>query len=137
MQIEFTDDPIPSAVQELLALFKDELSTVSFPDVSQQALETLADDVRAKLKELQDVSALITAAQEALEASQNELVQKSIRGLAYAKIFAEGNDELMEKLSAISFGKPVRTPKPAEGKRSRSKKSEVPVEEPASEQASE
>lgn len=141
MQSEI-EDPIPAPLQDFYALFKQDLSNVAFPDISIEVLEKLMSDVHEKTKELQDAYSLVTAAQEALEASQNELLQKAVRGLAYAKIYAEGQEELSEKLAKINLTKTNRTTKkaasePSEGKRSRSKKTEEQKEELSPEEVSE
>jgi hypothetical protein len=111
MTNEHYEDPIPQSVQEFLTVFKTDLSAVVFPDVSFDGLETLAQKVRSGAKELQDALSHAESVRESLESGKNELLTKSMRGLAYAKVFAEGNDELLEKLSGINLGKAGRSPK--------------------------
>lgn len=125
-----TDDTIPSSIQEFYDLFKKDLSNVTFPDISIEILENLISEVHEKFSALKEAQAQVIAAQEALEASQNELLQKSIRGLAYAKIYAEGQEELSEKLAQIVLSKGAKSSKgTTEGKRTRAKKSEEPKEQ--------
>ncbi len=104
MTQELIDDPIPESIKELLSLFREELSAVSFPDLNADILEKYAEQVRAKALELQEVQAKIASIRESLDASQNELLQKASRGLAYAKVYAEDREALMEKLASISIG---------------------------------
>lgn len=127
------ENPIPTAVQDFYDLFKQDFSNVSFPDISLEILEKLISDVHEKMNSLQEAIALVNSAQQALESSQNELLQKSMRGLAYAKIYAEDQDDLLERLSRINLSKSNRAAKkvnsdPTETKRSRNKKAENPEE---------
>jgi len=107
------EDPIPPSVGEIVTVFKNDLSSVNFPDVSLETLETLTQKVRTAAEELSNALQRAEAAREALEAGQAELHAKAARGLAYAKVFAEGNDALLEKLSSITVGKAGRSPKKA------------------------
>lgn len=123
------ENPIPAPIQEFYDLFKQNFSNVAFPDISVEVLDKLINDVQEKVNALQEACNLVNAAQEALESSHNELLQKSMRGLAYAKIYAEDQEELLEQLSGINLAKNTRASKrtnseQTEGKRSRSKKTE-------------
>lgn len=111
MSDELFEDPISPSVQDLVTIFKNDLASVTFPDVSLETLESLATKVRSASKELGAALKQADAAREALEAGQSELQAKAVRGLAYAKVFAEGNDALLEKLSEITLGKAGRSPK--------------------------
>jgi hypothetical protein len=114
MSQELIEDPVPESIKELLSLFREELSAVSFPDINADVLEQYAEQVRSKALELQDAQAKVASIKESLDASQNDLLQKAIRGLAYAKVFAEDREELMEKLSSIALGgKPAASRKRA------------------------
>ena len=108
---ELFENPIPPSVQELIAVFKKDLAAVVFPDVSLETLESLTKQVTSSAKELQDALGRAQVARESLEAGQNELLAKAVRGLAYAKVFAEGNDDLLEKICKINLGKAGRSPK--------------------------
>jgi hypothetical protein len=113
MQNEEVENPIPVSVQDLLKVFKEDLSDVTFPDVSLKVLETLAHTVENSAKELAKAQEAEMAAQQALEASQAELLQKSARAISYAKVYAEDKIELLGKLSQINLGKAGRVPKKA------------------------
>jgi hypothetical protein len=122
MSDETIEDPIPPSVQELITVFNHDLAKVAFPDVSLEALESLKQKVRQSAQELGDALKQAQTARESLEAGQGELTAKAARGLAYAKVFAEGNDELMEKLQKITIGKTVRTPKKSSSEKPRAEK---------------
>lgn len=119
MPIDSIEEQIPPQVQELIAVFRDKLGEITFPDVSYSVLEELIERVRERRVEFEEIKTKIDAAQEAVEEAQRELQQKCLRGLAYAKVFAEGNDELSEQLAAIHFGKSPRAPKKTPAERTR------------------
>jgi hypothetical protein len=117
MQEQLQEDPVPTPIQDLLTVFKKDLSTISFPDVNKEILDSLATDVRTRAKELEQILASAVVAREALETSHNELLQKASRGLAYAKVFAENDDHIMEKLTKINLGKSVRIQRKTSGEK--------------------
>jgi hypothetical protein len=102
-------DIIPGPVEELRIIFKEQLSSVAFPDINLNIIDALIGKVHAGVEELTAAEKRVEAAQEALNAANDELQQKCIKALAYAKIFAEGQEELYDKLSSISFSKPARS----------------------------
>ncbi len=130
------ENPIPAPVQEFYELYKQNFSSITFPDINLGILDKLISDVHEKMKALEEARALVNTAQQELENSQNELLQKSMRGLAYAKIYAEDQEELLNQLSNINMAKNSRSSKKnsleaGEVKRTRSKKQEKtePAEE--------
>jgi len=120
---------IPEAVEALLSLFKGKLSEVVFPDVSLDVLEKLVIGVKDSGKAVEDAMKLVDVAQEALAAAQDELQQKCSKALAYARIYAEDQDELLEELSAIQFGKAVRATKKAAPPRTKKEQPVKPAED--------
>lgn len=98
-----TNAAIPADIQELLDVFAKSLSDVRFPDVDGAALESLAAAVRGHATELAQLGEKVRAAQQALETAQLELRKAARRGLAYARVFAEGNPALSEKLAGLSL----------------------------------
>jgi hypothetical protein len=108
-------DPISPALQDLLTLFDQELATVKFPDLDRAVLEEAAARVKEKAAEVARVQAALEAARQGLYESQEALLQKGQRALAYARIFAEDDAELSAKLDGISLPRPVRRAPRAEG----------------------
>jgi hypothetical protein len=108
-------DPISPALQDLLKLFGQELSTVKFPDLDRAVLEEAAERVKEKAEEVARAQAALEAARQALYESQEALLQKGQRALAYARIFAEDDTELSAKLDDISLPRPVRKAPRMEG----------------------
>ncbi len=113
---EHTNDPVPEPVHELIKVFKEKLPSVAFPDVSLQIIEALAEEVRSAENAVRENRARLEEAERKFTVETGELMQKCARGLAYAKVYAEGQEELMKRLSSISFGKSSRASKrqPAE-----------------------
>jgi hypothetical protein len=109
------NDPISPALQDLLKLFGQELATVKFPDMDRGVLEEAAAGVKEKAEAVARAQAALDAARQSLHESQEALLQKGQRALAYARIFAEDDAELSEKLDAISLPRPVRKAPRMEG----------------------
>jgi hypothetical protein len=108
-------DPISPALQDLLKLFGQELSAVKFPDLDRAVLEEAAERVKEKAEEVARAQAALEAARQSLYESQEALLQKGQRALAYARIFAEDDTELSAKLDGISLPRPVRKAPRMEG----------------------
>ena len=108
-------DPISPALQDLLKLFGQDLATVKFPDLDRSVLQEAAERVKEKAEVVARAQAALEAARQSLYESQEALLQKGQRALAYARIFAEDDAELSAKLDGISLPRPVRKASRAEG----------------------
>lgn len=104
-------DPVPVGVTQVLDLFKGPLSKISFPDVSSKTLEAACDDLRASDAAVQDAFAALEQAQARLAQEQAQLQRLAERGLAYARVFAQEDDALLEQLNGVELGKKPRKPK--------------------------
>jgi hypothetical protein len=109
------NDPISPALQDLLKLFGQELAPVKFPDLDRAVLEEAAERVKEKAEAVARAQAALEAARQSLYESQEALLQKGQRALAYARIFAEDDAELSAKLDGISLPRPVRKAPRTEG----------------------
>lgn len=120
-------EPISPAVQSLLELFDDELKELKFPDVDAAALEAAADKAREAALAVERAELALDAARQALAERQEQLLAKSQRALAYARVFAEDAPELLARLEAIALPRlrkpagPVGEP-PAPKRRGRPRK---------------
>lgn len=92
------DDPAAA----VLDLFTHDLANVQFPDVGRDVLEQAHGSVQRALAELAEAEALLEAAHASLLLRQDELAQKATRALAYARIYAESDDALAEKVASIA-----------------------------------
>lgn len=102
------NDSISPALRALLELFATDLADVKFPDVDTAVLGESAAHVREKAEAVARAQAALDAARQELNESQESLLQKGQRALAYAKVFAEDDGELGAKLEAIHLPRPVR-----------------------------
>lgn len=116
---EHTEDPIPKPVLDLIAVFREKLPSVVFPDVSLEVIEGLAERVRESSANVEEAQHRLDVAKEEFAQSIEELQQKSGRALAYAKVFAEGQEELGKQLAAINLLKPARAPRRSSPERER------------------
>jgi hypothetical protein len=102
-------DPIPPFAQQVLAVYAEQLPDVRFPDLDLGLLETSAAELRAAQLEAERIEAELEAARAAVR-TQAELLQcRAERTLAYARVFADGDAALSERLADI--GRSVRVPR--------------------------
>lgn len=102
-------DLLPPDLQQLFVLFSS-LPNVRFPELEASSLQ---DDV-ARLKErhleLLHIEAQLAAVRAALDDEQDRLNKKGQRLHAYLKVFAEQDEQLANKLEALSLPRPKRVP---------------------------
>ncbi|WP_309889701.1 hypothetical protein [Archangium sp.] len=109
------NDPISPAMRALLEVFSTELSEVKFPDVDAEVLDEAAARVKAQADAVTQAQVALEAARQALGESQEALLQKGQRALAYARVFAEEDAALSTKLEAISLPRATRKVARVEG----------------------
>ena len=96
-----TTDAIPAPLKQVVELFNGDLADVSFPNVDRFALEDLQMEANACHEELVEARAMMESAQQTFEAAVDRLRQRAIKGIAYARIFADGNAELIDQLDGL------------------------------------
>ncbi len=96
-------DVVPPSVQIVVELFGSSLRDVSFPDVDAASLEAAATVLRAKHDLVRQAEAALEVARQAREQSLDELVAGADKALAYAKIYAAKNPELMAELTTVAL----------------------------------
>lgn len=101
-----------SFIDPLLQLFETALADVRFADVDAQALARAAADVTSAEAELNAAQVVVDAARAQLQERQEALLQAGHRALAYARVYAETDDALSERVSAITLPRPVRRARP-------------------------
>lgn len=94
----------------LLALFEGPLAKVQFPEVNRDRLLEEAALVRSAAENVAEARAVLLAAQAALVAAETDLVTHDRalfglgqKGLAYAKVFADGQPALRAELDRIAL----------------------------------
>jgi len=111
MTHELHDHPVPAPIQTVLELFENELATLKFPDIDQAVLSEAAHAVYQHAESVARAEAALQAAREALQESQELLLQKCQRAVAYARVYAEENAVLCDKLDAIGLPRSLRNGK--------------------------
>lgn len=94
---------LPPPVLSVLELFKGPLANVRFADVDAAGLATLASDVERAALEVESQEAKLAELRQSLAQAQESLLVLTQRALAYARVYAENNDELLEELNQIAL----------------------------------
>ncbi|MEM9492599.1 MAG: hypothetical protein AAGC55_25850 [Myxococcota bacterium] len=84
---------------------------MKFPDVDRDKLRELADAVAACAAEVERIDRELRAARESLDRAHSDLHRMAARGLAYARVYADGDSELSGRLEGLALAR-----QPAEGK---------------------
>jgi len=95
--------PIAPPVQALLDLFATELADVHFADVDAQLLARLAVDLEASAEAAALAQQALERANAAVLERSDALLDQAQRALAYARVYAERNPALLERVEAIAL----------------------------------
>lgn len=95
--------PIAPPVQALLDLFATDLADVHFADVDAQLLARLAVDLEASAEAAAIAQEALERANAAVLERSDALLEQAQRALAYARVYAERNPPLLERLEAITL----------------------------------
>ena len=99
---------IPSPIRTLLDLFTTSLADVRFADVDGQTLARCAAEVEAATEAVASAQATLDAAREVLQLKQDVLLQRAHAALAYARVYAEGDEALSIQLEGVSLPRSTR-----------------------------
>ena len=105
-------DPVAEPLVALLDVFGAHSKALRFPEIDHGILEGLAEEVRTAAAEVARCEHALAEARRELDERQRALRTRAERGMAYAKIYAEDDAELTQKLEAIEL-----TPRRAAPKR--------------------
>ncbi len=120
----------------MLELFKGPLASVRFADVDATGLANLAAEVESAADELNGHEAKLAELRHELAGRQEALLLLAQRALAYARVYAENDDALLEELNRISLPRAAKPRKPSAPKVAGAEEaatSAAPVAETASE----
>ena len=106
---------IPPPIQTLLDLFTTALADVRFADVDGQTLGRSAAEVETAAESVASAQAALDAAREALQLKQEVLLQRAQCALAYARVYAEGDEALSTRLDGVSLPRSMRRARAVEG----------------------
>jgi hypothetical protein len=96
-------DAIAPPIQAILDLFDTALSQVRFADLDAKTLTSLAAEVRASAEIVVAAQAALTSAREALQERQDALLHQAQRAVAYARVYAENDEALGQRIDAIAL----------------------------------
>ena len=96
-------DALPEGLPELLDLFAHSLADVRFGDLDAKVLATAASDVTDAASAMAAAERALETARAALAAAQEVLLLQANRALAYARVFAEPDEELLARVNAITL----------------------------------
>lgn len=114
-------DPIPSFVHEVIGLFEEALGGVRFPDLDCAQLERMASATRAAQLELERVENELLLAQALVKEQTAVLLAGAERGLAYARVFAQGDAALGARIDQLG-GQPSSAPRRTQPAKKRGRK---------------
>ena len=98
-----TVDPIAPSVRTLLAIFQGDLADVRFPDVDADVLHQLCTQVHEQAEALHQAQLAVEHARQTLSDAQGQLEKKAKQALLYARVYAEDDTDLLEKLADVSL----------------------------------
>lgn len=102
-QLDLAKDPVPAPIHELITFFAAELADTRFPDVDAEALAELAGVVRARAHDVARARQVLEEVLTGLEESRSALEVKAQRALAYARVFAQGQESLSRRLEELEL----------------------------------
>jgi hypothetical protein len=101
-------DAVAPPIRAALELFETALAEVRFADLDAKTLARSAADVEAVAAVVTSAQAALDSARCALQERQEILLDQVQRAVAYARVYAENDDALTERLQAIAL---PRTPR--------------------------
>jgi hypothetical protein len=102
------NDPIPSAVQEVVDLFVSELGSLKFGDLEPTSLAAACEEVNAVAADVIRAEAALENTRAVLAEKRDALLQKAQRALAYARVYAENQPDLAARLERIALPRSPR-----------------------------
>jgi hypothetical protein len=94
-------DSIPLFAREVISLYAEAMPEVRFPDLDLEVLESTAAELRTALLSVERATAELAAARSAAQQYSELLEVRTARALSYARVFAEGNALLTERIVAL------------------------------------
>jgi hypothetical protein len=99
-------DPVSPFAQQVLAVYADALPKVRFPDLDLAALQATAEELRSAQVEVERIfermETELEAARSIVRAQAELLNTRAERALAYARVFADGDAVLTERLAEMA-----------------------------------
>jgi hypothetical protein len=119
---------LPPPVQSVLELFQGPLASVRFADIDAAGLAQLAAEVEAASTDVREHENKLGELRQILAQRQEALLALAQQALAYARVYAENDEALLEAVNRISLpraAKPRKAPVSAKGAGARDAGSEA------------
>jgi hypothetical protein len=100
------------SIQSVLELFKGPLRSIRFADIDADGLANLAAEVEAAASEVQRHEEKLAELRHGLAQRQEALLLLAQRALAYARVYAEDDEPLLEALNGIALPRAAKSRKP-------------------------
>lgn len=105
-------DAIPTPIQTVIELFETTFADVRFADIDTKTLARAAAEVQEVATVVASAQAALDSARGALQERQDALLERVHRAIAYARVYAENNEGLLQRLNAITLPRPARRTRP-------------------------
>lgn len=105
-------DVTPSLARQVIDLYSIELSDVRFPGLDLSSLLYAQAELHAAQLEVERVEAELADMRNQLEARSQALTTLAERGLAYARVYAQGDEELAPRIAEVGKRKSSAGPTP-------------------------
>jgi hypothetical protein len=122
---------ISQPLQAVVALFEGPLAGVRFADIDAGGLSKLSGEVANAAAEVEQQEAKLSALRQSLAQRQEALLGLAQQALAYARVYAENDEELLAKLNDISLPRATKPRKAAPAKARGAGEAEAPAAMPA------
>ena len=117
---------LPPPVQSVLELFQGPLAGVRFAEIDSAGLAKLAAEVETAASEVQEHEGKLAELRQILAQRQEALLTLAQQALAYARVYAENDEPLLEAVNRISLPRPAKPRKaPVKGSVARDAASET------------
>ncbi len=104
-------DAIAPPIRAALELFETALADVRFADLDANTLAHAAADVHAVAAVVASAQAALESARGALQERQDLLLEQVQRAIAYARVYAENDEALTQRIQAIALPRALRGPR--------------------------
>ncbi len=94
-------DAISPPIRTALEIFETALADVRFAELDAKTLARAAADVHAVAAVVASAQAALDSARSALQERQDILLERVQRAIAYARVYAENDEALTQRLQAI------------------------------------
>jgi hypothetical protein len=122
-------DPTPAFARQVLELYVEALPDVRFPDLDLALLQSARDELQVTQLQIDGIEAECDRARTVLDAQAAALNALAERALAYARVFASGDDALHARIAELGRRKAIQVGEGTQPKR----RKRLAKSEPASE----